>query len=258
MNQLLPKLPAFDTQAMFDNTGAVAEYIRNSCSCAIEDLERSTYEIFPRIPASIRDRHTPLVRPLYWLLPSLVGQYSNADQESTTAALHDYSCAALVRILAERQLTECCPASLAEVLRTIESSRQLCRLEISKNLSFEDCFANKCESWWVVIRLGLQKLCESGNSRTISALRAIYSVFSALQLVDDWNDRDEDRCRLHWNAWEYCPEFATSALHIVLEQSVKLTKGLENSPLRVVLSLQTNQNVYLIRRSQNLSRLPPT
>jgi hypothetical protein len=145
--------------------------------------------------------------PSYWCAPILVGDYVGA---STDAVLNDTE--VFVAGCVMRHLLFG-PGEIVDALHGVDEFRSItdaydrCRLDRATGSSFDARFSTKCLPWVLLLALGTRsvlKQTEQGADYE-SAMKAIIRVYSCLQMIDDWHDKEEDVARSHWNMWVHEP-----------------------------------------------------
>lgn len=148
----------------------------------------------------------PWQHPTYWCVPILVGSYLG----SSTAAVHrdtaDFLSGCAIRHLMFKRArsigARVGESGDSEVFRAIAAAYKGC--QIGAPAAFEAQFSAKCQPWMILLGIGTRSIAaEVGDQHPDfqAAMTAIVLVYSLLQLVDDWHDRDDDHNREHWNMW---------------------------------------------------------
>jgi hypothetical protein len=168
----------------------------------------------------------------------LIGDYVTADPDAIVADLERYACGCIVRHF----YYDTPPLFLLPddegLVGLIGRAYETCR---SGEGPFEDNFAAKCQTWTAVLAYGTQSIAASRSRPTDyqTALRAIVSVFSCTQLLDDWHDRADDAKRGHWNAWGDEPStLVLNAIEPLIADAARCVTELHPHPLRHALFAQ--------------------
>ncbi len=147
----------------------------------------------------------PRRHPTYWCVPILVGGYLGSSAAAVRRDTEEFLSGCAMRHLMFEQ-ERSIGARDGEVHRAIAAAYAGCR--IGATAAFEARFSAKCQPWMILLAVGTRSIAaETGDQHPDyrAAMTAIVLVYSLLQLVDDWHDRDDDRNREHWNMWADAP-----------------------------------------------------
>jgi hypothetical protein len=150
-----------------------------------------------------RDVLDPRRHPTYWCVPILVGSYVGASADAVRRDLVGYVGGCAIHHLLFETGRSFGTDVDREVLQAVADAYRNCRLDGAPT-PFDARFSAKCQPWTVLLLVGTRAIvAEMGGDQGdyTAAMAAIVLVYSLLQMVDDWHDRDEDRARGHWNMW---------------------------------------------------------
>lgn len=178
----------------------------------------------------------PLMSPAYWCVPLLVGDYVGADTAAINRDVEQYAAGCLVRHLYFER-TDWFADPENELATVIGAAYATAGLPAA---TFADRFSGKCRSWTTVLAHGTQETRGRGRAADVTpAMAAIVAVFSCVQVLDDWHDRDDDATRGHWNMWhDEPPSSVLQALNLLARDASAQVNGLRPHPLRAALTAQ--------------------
>lgn len=204
------------------------------------EVRRSVGERLDLVPAD-RDVLDPRRHPTYWCVPILVGSYVGASADAVRRDLGGFveGCA-MHHLMFEPGRAFGTGADRAVLGAVAEAYRGCRRAGVA--MPFDARFSAKCLPWTVLLLVGTRAIAAEtgeGHHGRATAMAAIVLVYSLLQLVDDWHDRDEDRARGHWNMWTDPPRNEPlSAIAHLLAASCDAVGQLRPHLLRRALAVQ--------------------
>jgi hypothetical protein len=185
--------------------------------------------------------YEPRRYPEYWCVPILVGNYVGASRPAVLADTEAFLGGCIMRHCMFEPRRPFDAAAGGEDFREIAAAYDGCRLG-STAASLDARFVAKCLPWRVLLDIGTRSIAaeeDSGWADYEAAMKAIVRVYSCVQAVDDWNDRDEDLARSHWNLWAHeRPADAAAILGPLTRGSREGVAELRPSLLRRALEVQ--------------------
>lgn len=231
--------------------GELFRFITTDYPVDVDDLSRRVLAHFPKnIRVCVPDGEI-VTRPLYWLLPSLIGFNLNLPAATIQEDLERYSVARQIHRFWEHPELDLAQPDDIYVHEIIRAAYSQCCYARLRNLNLADAFLMKCGPWQSIVLVGTeatQRFCSLLHGKTseyCGFLSAIFATFECLQVLDEWHDIDEDSRRDHWNLWTH----ANRAECLVLIErlsivAVERLRSLRSSTLRSVLAIQL-RDVFL-------------
>jgi hypothetical protein len=204
---------------------------------AIQGAVAARLELTPSFDTSL---YEPTRYPDYWCVPILVGDHVGASRRAVLVDVEAFVGGCIMRHCMFDPERPFDAAAGGEDYRQIAAAYEGCRLRNAAP-SLEDRFVAKCRPWRLLLGVGTRSIAAEAGDRPDyeEAMRAIVRVFSCVQVVDDWNDRDEDVARSHWNLWVDEPVGdALSILGPLMRGSREGVEGLRPGLLRRALEVQ--------------------
>ena len=154
-----------------------------------------------------RSVYDPERYPVYWCVPLLVGSYLGASKRTVLADTEAFVSGCIMRHCmfepdrpfdASKGGEDCC---------TIMNAYDGCRIGRAPASSLDARLTAKCLPWKVLLTIGTRAISGEAGERAgyATTMEAIVLVYSCLQVVDDWHDKEEDIARSHWNMWVHEP-----------------------------------------------------
>jgi hypothetical protein len=223
------------------------------------DWAQIAEEVNHSVPPGIRYEpalFAPRTQPLAWCVPTLIGDYLGASAPAVAADTSAFLLGCVIRQHLFHSSEPCRPSETTAKL--LMSAYEGCRRDAPVD-GFADRFAAKSRPWTVLLGLGTANL--KGDVRAADYRRVmatIVTVYSSLQIVDDWHDRAEDAGRDHWNMWVDEPrDTVLTIIEPLLTQGRTSVQQLRSHLLRRALDAQladTAADLLTISRSGATAR----
>jgi hypothetical protein len=199
-------------------------------------VERCNLDNYSQIPVL-----DPRKFPSYWCVPVLVGNYVGASRRAVLDDTEAFVAGCVVRHFMFESGRQTDHLGYRNEFHCVVDAYDRCRVDRIPSSSFDVRFSAKCLPWILLLALGTRSILKEATEWVDyeSAMKAIILVYSCLQLIDDWHDRDEDVTRLHWNMWVHEP--ASSGLAVMgplLDGAYVSVEHLRPHLLRRALSVQ--------------------
>ena len=191
---------------------------------------------------------SPLREPIYWTLMGLVGEYIKAAE----TPIIDASVAFLSGLVVREYVSVNPPRGLSPsaqfLLEAIKMAYEDCALVMQSSASnCCDKFHRKCLPWSSILSAAILEFVPiriESNACLRSATSAVHSVYSCLQIADDWNDQAEDSCLAYWNLWNQESSIEAVRFSIaIVANAVQIILSLPRSSLRDVMALQLRDTI---------------
>jgi hypothetical protein len=214
---------------------------------AIQRAVAGRLRLTSSLDSSLRD---PARYPAYWCVPVLVGSYVGASRHATLIDTEAFLGGCIMRHCMFEPDRPFDAAAGGDDFRAIAGAYDGCRVGDAEASTFDARFAAKCIPWKVLLGIGTRSIAGEAGERPDyeTAMKAIVRVYSCVQVIDDWNDRDEDAARSHWNMWVDEPVRSTlSILEPLMRGSCGSVEGLRPHLLRRALGVQLEDTAVKLR-----------
>jgi hypothetical protein len=223
---------------------ALIDHAESRYGFAWADIQNSVRNRLQTAAPSVTELMDPHRYPTHWCVPLLVGDYAGADRSAILSDLTPYVAGCIIRhTLFDPEPAFGLPAD-DELVQLISAAYEGCR---GTGDSFDLRFTAKCQPWSVLLSLGTESIRAAVASAADcqAALRAIAAVFSCVQVLDDWHDRDDDLAREHWNIWTDEPvDRSVTAVRLLVDGARASVSALRPHLLRDALVTQLRDTAH--------------
>ena len=226
------------------------EYAERAYSIDWAATQHAVAERLRLTPSFDTSLYDPARYPEYWCVPVLVGSYVGASRGAILADAEAFLGGCIMRHCMFEPDRPFDATAGGEDFGAIAAAYEGCRLEDAAASTLDARFVAKCLPWKVLLGIGTRSIAQEAGEQPDfeEAMKAIVRVYSCVQVVDDWNDREEDAARAHWNVWVDEPMRDTlSILGPLMRGSQESVERLRPDLLRRALEAQLEDTALELR-----------